>query len=49
MNLLTLLSLGIGVSAFAAFGVWFFLRPASPPDLGTISRNWVTEHRNEHD
>jgi hypothetical protein len=49
MNLITILSLGIGASVFVALGAWLLLRPSGEPDLGSISRNWVTEHRNEHD
>lgn len=49
MTLLTLVSLGIGVSAFAALAAWYFLREASATDLGSISRNWMAEHRNDRE
>jgi hypothetical protein len=51
MNLMTLLSLGTGVVIFAACAAWYFLRPSptSAPDLGSISRNWIMEHRNDRE
>jgi len=51
MNLLTIVSLGIGLSVLAACAAWFFLRDDSAPetDLGSISRNWIMEHKNDRD
>jgi hypothetical protein len=51
MNLLTIVSLGVGVSVFAACAAWFFLREptTAEPDLGSISRNWIMEHKNDRD
>lgn len=49
MTLLTFVSLGIGVLVFVACAAWYFLREASATDLGSISRNWITEHRNDHE
>ncbi len=49
MNLLTLLSLGLGVCVCAGLAVWYFLREAAATDLGSISRNWMSEHRNDHE
>jgi hypothetical protein len=49
MHLWTLASLGIGVSLVGALAVWYFLRAESAADLGSISRNWLTEHRNNHE
>jgi hypothetical protein len=49
MNLWTLLSLGLGVLVFAVGAAWFFLREASETDLGSISRNWIMEHRNDRE
>jgi hypothetical protein len=52
MNLFTIVSLGIGASVIAACAVWFFLRESSDsasPDLGSISRNWIMEHKNDRD
>jgi hypothetical protein len=49
MNLVMLLSLGVGVLFVSAGALWFFARPKSDSatDLGSISRNWITEHRND--
>jgi hypothetical protein len=49
MNLVMLLSLGAGVLFAAACGLWFLTRTKSESaaDLGSISRNWITEHRND--
>ena len=52
MNLLTLLSIGTGALVFAGGAAWFFLRGSSAPaapDLGSISRNWIMEHKNDRD
>ena len=49
MNLLTVASLAVVVSFIAAGAVWYFRRAASATDLGSISRNWITEHRNDHE
>jgi len=49
MSLVTLLSIGGGVLVFAACAAWYFVRAASAEDLGSISRNWITEHRNDHE
>jgi hypothetical protein len=50
MNALMLVALALGAVVIAVGTVWFLLRPASgEPDLGSISRNWMTEHRNDHD
>ena len=51
MNLLTIVSLGVGLAVFAACAAWFFLRDESTPemDLGSISRNWIMEHKNDRD
>jgi hypothetical protein len=48
MNVMLLLSVGLGVLFVAACTVWFFARTKSDTaDLGSISRNWITEHRND--
>ena len=45
-----LVALALGAAVIAAGTVWFFVRPASEKtDLGSISRNWITEHRNDHE
>ena len=50
MNGFMLLALGLGAAVIAAGTVWFFVRPNSEEtDLGSISRNWITEHRNDHE
>ena len=49
MSLYTLLAIGTGVLVFAACRAWYFMRAASAEDLGSISRNWITEHRNDHE
>jgi hypothetical protein len=51
MNLWMIVSLGIGVAVFGAGAAWYFLREASTPetDLGSISRNWIMEHKNDRD
>jgi hypothetical protein len=49
MNFITLVSLGLGLSCVAAGTVWFFLRAKPTADLGSISRNWIMEHRNDRD
>jgi hypothetical protein len=49
MNLMTLVSLGLGISCVALGAVWFFLREKPATDLGSISRNWIMEHRNDRD
>lgn len=50
MNGFLLLALALGAAVIAAGTVWFFVRPTSEePDLGSISRNWITEHRNDHE
>jgi uncharacterized membrane protein len=49
MNAVLLLSIGVGVLFVAAGTVWFFSRAASAADLGSISRNWIAEHRNDHE
>jgi hypothetical protein len=48
---LTIVALGIGVATFAACAAWYFLResPSTEPDLGSISRNWIMEHKNDRD
>jgi hypothetical protein len=48
MNLVLLLSLGLGILCVTAFTLWFLARTKSATaDLGSISRNWITEHRND--
>ena len=49
MNLVLLVSIGLGVLFVAACTVWLFTRTNSESsrDLGSISRNWITEHRND--
>jgi hypothetical protein len=47
MNAVMLLSLGFGVLCVAAGSLWFFTRTKSAADLGSISRNWIIEHRND--
>ena len=50
MNLTWLLSIGVGVLFVTGGSVWFFTRTKSATtDLGFISRNWITEHRNDHE
>jgi hypothetical protein len=49
MNFITLVSLGLGLSCVAAGTVWFFLRAKPETDLGSISRSWMMEHRNDRD
>jgi hypothetical protein len=50
MNLVWLLSIGFGVLFVTGGTVWFFTRTKSATtDLGFISRNWITEHRNDHE
>lgn len=49
MNFMTLVSLGLGVSCVALGAVWYFLRAKPATDLGSISRNWIVEHRNDRD
>ena len=50
MNGFLLLALALGAAVIAAGTVWFFVRPTSAEtDLGSISRNWITEHRNDHE
>jgi hypothetical protein len=49
MNFMTLVSLGLGLSCVAAGTIWYFLRTKPAADLGSISRNWIMEHRNERD
>jgi hypothetical protein len=50
MNVFMLIALGLGAAALAAGTVWLFVRPASEEtDMGSISRNWITEHRNDHE
>ena len=49
MNFITLVSLGLGFACVAAGTVWFFLRPKPETDLGSISRSWMMEHRNDRD
>ena len=49
MNFLTLLSLVLAISGLAAGTVWFFFRTRPETDLGSISRNWILEHRNDHE
>jgi hypothetical protein len=49
MSFLTLLSLVLALSCLAVGMVWFFFRTRSETDLGSISRNWITEHRNDHE
>jgi hypothetical protein len=49
MNAVLLLSLGLGVLFVTAGTVWFFSRGSSAADLGSISRNWIAEHRNDHE
>jgi hypothetical protein len=46
MNVVLLLSIGLGVLSVSACTVWFFTRTKAA-DLGSISRNWITEHRND--
>ena len=48
MNLVLLLSLGLGLLLVTGCTLWFLARTKSATaDLGSISRNWITEHRNE--
>jgi hypothetical protein len=47
MNAVMLMSLGFGILLVAAGTLWFFTRTKSTADLGSISRNWITEHRND--
>ena len=50
MNVFMLVALAVAAAVIAAGTVWFFVRPASETtDLGSISRNWITEHRNDHE
>jgi hypothetical protein len=49
MNVMRILSLGLGVLFTAACSIWLFTRTKSAADLGYISRNWITEHRNDHE
>jgi len=49
MNLLTLVSLGIALLLVAAWAAWHYLRAAAATDLGSISRNWMSEHRNDRE
>jgi uncharacterized membrane protein len=49
MNAMLLFSLGLGVLFVTAGAVWFFSRATSATDLGSISRNWIMEHRNDHE
>lgn len=50
MNVFMLLALAAGAAVIAAGTVWYFVRPASQEtDMGSISRNWITEHRNDHE
>jgi hypothetical protein len=49
MNPVLLFSLGLGVLFVTAGTVWYFSRTKSATDLGSISRNWLTEHRNDYE
>lgn len=50
MNAFLLFALALGAASLTAGVVWLLVRPASPEtDLGSISRNWITEHRNDHE
>jgi hypothetical protein len=47
MRVLILSSLGLVATVVAAGATWLFRRTTSGPDLGSISRNWMVEHRND--
>ena len=50
MNAFMLVVLALSAASITAGVVWLFVRPSAPEnDLGSISRNWITEHRNDHD
>ena len=50
MNAFMLVVLALSAASITAGVVWLLVRPSSPEnDMGSISRNWITEHRNDHD